>query len=98
MKYPLLLTRIPRRCCTIDYTCGHSADRIAARLAGDDLRIWIVDEQGIQDRNAIIVCLPEKQLHARSVLDDVMHSNHEHWSIRRGRLRSGDLAYGSRNA
>jgi SAM-dependent methyltransferase len=72
-------------------------DRIAARLAGDDLRIWIVDEQGIQDRNAIIVCLPEKQLHARSVLDDVMHSNHEHWSIRRGRLRSGDLAYGSRH-
>jgi spermidine synthase len=73
-------------------------DRIAARLAGEDLRIWIVDEQGIQDRNAIIVCLPEKQLHARSVLDHVMHSNHEHWSIRRGRLRSGDLAYGSRNA
>jgi SAM-dependent methyltransferase len=73
-------------------------DRIAARLAGDDLRIWIVDEQGIQDRNAIIACLPEKQLHARPVLDDVMHSNHERWSIRRGRLRSGDLAYGSRNA
>jgi hypothetical protein len=62
------------------------------------LRIWIVDEQGIQDRNAIIVCLPEKQLHARPVLDDMMHGNHEHWSIRRGRLRSGDLAYGSRNA
>jgi SAM-dependent methyltransferase len=72
-------------------------DLIAARLAGDDLRIWIVDEQGIEDRNAIIVCLPGKQLHARPVLDDVMHSNHERWSIRRGRPRCRDLAYGSRN-
>src|ERR1700704_799851 len=47
-------------------------DRIAARLAGEDLRTWIVDEQGIEDRNAIIACLPERQLNARTVLNEVM--------------------------
>jgi spermidine synthase len=72
-------------------------DRIAARLAGDRLQAWIVDEQGIEDRNAIIACLPGKQLLARSALNDVMRNNHEQWSIRRGRLRSRDLAFGSRN-
>jgi spermidine synthase len=72
-------------------------DRIAARLAGDSLRIWIVDEQGIEDRNAIIACAPERQLNARSALDDVMRNTHERWSIRRGRLRSRDLADGSRS-
>ena len=69
-------------------------DRIAARLAGDSLRVWIVDEQGIQDRNAIIACLPGKQLSARPVFNDVMRNNNERWSIRRGRLRSRDLACG----
>jgi spermidine synthase len=72
-------------------------DRIAARLASDRLQVWIVDEQGIEDRNAIIACLPEKQLNARSALNDVMLNNHERWSIRRGRLRSRNLAFGSRN-
>jgi hypothetical protein len=36
-----------------------------ARLAGDNLRLWIVDWQDIEDRNAIIACVPEKQLNAR---------------------------------
>jgi spermidine synthase len=72
-------------------------DRIAARLAGDSLRVWIVDEQGIENRNAVIACLPVKQLNARSALNDIMRGNHERWSIRRGRLRSRDLAGGSRN-
>jgi spermidine synthase len=72
-------------------------DRIAARLAGDGLRVWIVDEQGVEDRNAIIACLPERQLNARPALDHAMRSNdRERWSIRRGRLRSRDLACGSR--
>lgn len=72
-------------------------DRIAARLAGDALRVWIVDEQGIEDRNAIIACVPDNQLNARAALNDVLCNNLEQWSIRRGRLRSGDLAGGSRN-
>ena len=72
-------------------------DLIAARLAGDRLLAWIVDEQGIEDRNAIIACLPEKQMNPRSALNDVMRNTHERWSIRRGRLRSRDLACGSRN-
>ena len=71
-------------------------DRIAARLAGDSLRIWIVDEQGIQDRNAIIVCVPERQLNARPALQELMVGTSERWSIRRGRLRSRDLACVSR--
>jgi spermidine synthase len=71
-------------------------DRIAARLAGDALRIWIVDEQGIQDRNAIIVCVPERQLNARPALQELMVGTSERWSIRRGRLRSRDLACGTR--
>jgi spermidine synthase len=72
-------------------------DLIAARLAGDRLLVWIVDEQGIEDRNAIIACLPEKQMNPRSALNDVMRNTHERWSIRRGRLRSRDLACGSRH-
>lgn len=72
-------------------------DRIAARLAGDNLKIWIVDEQGIEDRNAIIACVPERQLNARSALEEVMANTPERWSIRRGRLRSHDLPYGSRH-
>ena len=72
-------------------------DRIAARLAGDSLRVWIVDEQGIEDRNAIIACLPERQLNARPALNDVLHGNLERWSIRRGRLHRRDLACGSRH-
>jgi hypothetical protein len=71
-------------------------DRIAARLAGDTLRVWIADEQGIEDRNAIIACLPEKQLNPRAALDAVMRNTPERWSIRYGRLRSRDLACGSR--
>src|SRR5450432_2268523 len=72
-------------------------DLIAARLAGDSLRVWIVDEQGIQDRNAILACVPEKQLSARSALNDVIRGSHEGWSIRRQRLRGGDPALGSRS-
>jgi SAM-dependent methyltransferase len=67
-------------------------DRIAARLAGDRLGTWIIDEQGVQDRNAIIACVPERQLNARPVLAEVMQSSLERWSIRRGRLRGRDLS------
>ena len=67
-------------------------DRIAARLAGESLRVWIVDEQGIEDRNAIIACLPERQLNPRSALGAAMCNNQERWSIRRGRPRSRDPA------
>lgn len=73
-------------------------DRIAARLAGDRLRMWIIDEQGIEDRNAILACLPERQLNPRPALDEVMRNTTERWSIRAGRLRCGDLACGSRQA
>jgi hypothetical protein len=61
-------------------------DRIAARLAGDRLGTWIIDEQGVQDRNAIIACVPEKQLNPRPALAEVMQNSLERWSIRRGRL------------
>ena len=71
-------------------------DRIAARLAGEELRTWIVDEQFIEDRNAVIACIPEKTLGSRAALDRVMRHNHERWAIRRGRLRNRDLACGSR--
>lgn len=62
-------------------------DRIAARLAGDTLNAWIIDEQGIQDRNAIIACVPERQLDERPALTQVMQNSLERWSIRRSRLR-----------
>ncbi len=67
------------------------ADRIAARLAGDRLGTWIIDEQGVQDRNAIIACVPDKQLNARPALAEVMQNSLERWSIRRGRLRGRGL-------
>jgi SAM-dependent methyltransferase len=72
-------------------------DRIAARLAGDRLTAWIVDEQGVQDRNAIIACVPEKQLNARPALTEVMQNSLERWSIRRGRLRDRDLPLDARH-
>ncbi len=81
---------------TVPNDIDPTPDRIAARLAGDGLRVWIIDEQGIEDRNAIIACLPERQLNARPALQEVMESTSERWSIRRGRLRSQDLACGSR--
>jgi spermidine synthase len=61
------------------------SDRIAARLAGDRLRAWIIDEPGVQDRNAIIACVRERQLNARPALAEVMQNSLERWSIRRGR-------------
>ena len=81
---------------TVPNDIDPTADRIAARLAGDSLRVWIVDEQGIEDRNAILACLPERQLNARSALQEVMGNTRERWSIRRGRPRSRDPAGGSR--
>jgi hypothetical protein len=71
-------------------------DRIAARLAGEELRTWIVDEQFIEDRNAVIACLPEKTIGSWAALNRVMRHSHEQWAIRRGRLRSRDLAFGPR--
>lgn len=71
-------------------------DRIAARLAGEEMRAWIIDEQGIEDRNAVLACIPEMTLGSRAALDRVMRHSHERWAIRRGRLRSRDLAPGSR--
>jgi spermidine synthase len=71
-------------------------DRIAARLAGEELRTWIVDEQFIVDRNAVIACVPEKTIGSRAALDRAMRHSHEQWAIRRGRLRSRDLAIGLR--
>jgi len=82
---------------TVPNDIDPTADRIAARLAGDSLRVWIVDEQGIEDRNAILACLPERHLMARSSLQEVMANTSERWSIRRGRHRSGDLAGGARS-
>ena len=64
-------------------------DRIAARLAGEELRTWIVDEQGIEDRNAVIACIPEKTLGSLAALERVMRHSHERWAIRRGRNREG---------
>jgi hypothetical protein len=80
---------------TVSNDIDPSPDRIASRLAGDDLFAWIVDEPGIQDRNAILACVPEKQLNARSALNDVIRGSHERWSIRRQRLRGCDPALGS---
>jgi spermidine synthase len=77
---------------TVPNDIDPTTDRIAARLAGANLRVWIVDEQGIEDRNAIIACLPERQLNARSALEEVMASTSERWSIRRGRQRGQDFA------
>jgi spermidine synthase len=82
---------------TVKNDIDPSPDRIAARLAGDDMRVWIVDEQGIEDRNAIIACLPERQLNPRPALNGIMCNSEERWSIRRGRLRSRDLTCGLRN-
>ena len=71
-------------------------DWIAARLAGDTLRPWLLDERGIEDRNAIITCIPEKTIARPAALRDAMRNNNEQWSLRRGRLRGVDMARGAR--
>jgi hypothetical protein len=81
---------------TVSNDIDPTPDRIAARLAGEELRTWIVDEQGIEDRNAVIACIPEKTLGSRAALDRVMRHSHERWAIRRGGLRSRDLPGGLR--
>lgn len=68
-------------------------DRIAERLAGNRLGTWIIDEQGVQDRNAIIACVPDKRLNVRPALTEVMRNSLERWSIRRG--RSGSRGFGA---
>jgi len=68
-------------------------DRIAARLAGDALRIWIVDEPSVEDRNAIIACIPERTLGPLAALDRAMHQSHEQWTIRSGRSRGREKLY-----
>lgn len=80
---------------TVPNDIDPTADRIAGRLAGDSLRVWIIDEQGIEDRNAILACLPERQLNARTALEEVMGNTSERWSIRRGRPRGSGPASGS---
>ena len=38
-------------------------DRIAALdLPGGELRTWIIDEQFIEDRNAVIACIPREDV------------------------------------
>jgi hypothetical protein len=49
-----------------------------------------------EDRNAILACLPERQLIPRSALQGAMGNTSERWSIRRGQPRRSDLA-GSRD-
>ncbi|MHC2282103.1 pyruvate/2-oxoglutarate dehydrogenase complex dihydrolipoamide dehydrogenase (E3) component [Bradyrhizobium diazoefficiens] len=81
---------------TVAHDIDPTPDRIAARLAGEELRTWIVDEQFVEDRNAVIACVPEKTLGSPAALDRVMRHSHERWAIRRGRLRNRDLTNGSR--
>ncbi len=69
-------------------------DQIAARLCGPELTSWIVDEPGIEQRNAVIACLPEKMLTERAALRRILKATEETWKIRRPRLRKRDLAIG----
>ncbi len=79
---------------TVAHDLDPTPDQIAARLAGEELRAWIVDEQFIEERNTVLACIPEKTLGSRAALDRAMRHNRERWAIRRARLRSNDLARG----
>ena len=61
-------------------------DQIAARLSGPELTSSIVDEPGIEQRNAVIACLPEKMLTERAALRRIIKATEEKWKIRRPRL------------
>ena len=69
-------------------------DQIAARLTGPELTSWIVDEPGIEQRNAVIACLPGEILTERAALRLVLKATEEKWKIRRPRPRKRDLAVG----
>ena len=60
-------------------------DQIAAKLSGPELTSWIVDEPGIEQRNAVIACLPEKMLMERAALRRMLKATQEKWKIRRPR-------------
>jgi SAM-dependent methyltransferase len=89
----------PRGCMVMNALVSHDidpiADRIAAKLSGSELNSWIVDEPGVEERNAIIACLPEKVPAARLALTRVLRSTDEKWVIRRSRPRKHDLAAGA---
>jgi predicted membrane-bound spermidine synthase len=79
----------------VSHDIDPNADRIAARLSGNELHSWVVDEPGAGDRNAIIACLPEKVLPGRAALMRVLKASDENWVVRRSRIRKCDLAIGS---
>jgi SAM-dependent methyltransferase len=79
----------------VSHDIDPQADRIAARLSGQELHPWIVDEPGVEDRNAIIACLPEMVPPARTALMRVLKATDEKWVVRKPRHRKSDLADGS---
>lgn len=89
----------PGGCMVMNALVAHDidpiADQIAGGLSGSELNSWIVDEPGVEERNAIIACLPEKVPAVRPALMRVVRSTDEKWIVRRSRLRKHDLAVGA---
>ncbi|MDE1935995.1 MAG: class I SAM-dependent methyltransferase, partial [Bradyrhizobium sp.] len=70
-------------------------DQIATLLSGTELTSWIVDEPGIEQRNAVIACLPEKMLVERAAMRRVLKTTEEKWKIRKPRPSKRDPAMGA---
>ena len=80
----------------VPHDIDQEADRIATRLSGNELHPWVVDEPGVEDRNAIIACLPEMVPPTRPALMRILDASDEKWVVRRPRLRKCDFAGGAR--
>jgi spermidine synthase len=66
-------------------------DRIAKRLSGGVLSVWIFEEPRIPSRNAVIACVPERRLNEEGRLRTLIRNENEAWLLRKPRLRPADL-------
>ncbi len=71
---------------TIDNDLDPTPDRIAAMLSGRTLHPWIVDERGVEGRNAVLACTPERLASRRSAFTALLRNHGEEWLVRKGRL------------
>lgn len=74
----------------VDHDLNPLPDQITADLTGPDLNGWIIDEAvGEPERNAVIMCAPERRLELdEDSFPAVIAAEFQSWSIRRPRLRS----------
>lgn len=76
----------------IEYGMDLLPDIVGKRLAGPDLRTWVIDEVAREpERNAVIACVPERHPDIQwQALPDAVASDAARWLVRQSHLESTD--------